>query len=925
MPLRLLITLFFLLSGATALVYQVIWVRMLGLVVGHSALAVATVVATYMAGLGLGARLAGGRATKLEHPLAAYGAMEVAIGAFALASPWLLGAGALAGGGAFLSLGVSALVLLLPTVAMGATLPLITHWYARDDASLGRDMGWLYAINTTGAVVGAGLAGFVLLPSLGQPTALALAAGVNLAVGALAIGVGRRFPLAPFEAPAAAPAAESPAPALSPAATTAVLAAFALSGAAALTNQVAWNRAFVLLTGSTTYAFSLIVCAFIAGLALGGHVFARVVDRVDDRVRLLGGLNIAIAAAAAILIPLIGELPLLLIEPLAERSGSFARSQELVFGVLFALVVAPTFLMGATYPVATRALAGRADEAAEAVGRAYAWNTVGGVLGALGCGLVLLPWLGIRNTLWLAGGLNLVAAAVLLGPRHRLALVLPVLAVAGAVGSPGWNPRHMNLAPHMYAQDLVNDANYLAEIRDSGSLLFHEEGVSATVSVLQRSSGARVLRINGKTDASTERDRLYQGLVGTLPLLLAQERGSMFMLGLGSGMSLASALDQPLDRVTIVELLPEVVRGAEHLGPLLGEPLKDPRTRLVIADGRHHLRTTDQTFDVISSNPTNLFVSGMSTLFTVEAFEEMRGALAPGGTALVWVQGYLLGREDFATIARTFQSVFPEAHLWSGGNFDFYLVAQQAPLSLDGDELARRIDGLVGTESAAWTALKEPLDLQRHYLLGPDALRALAGDGRLHHDADPFLEFSTLRALYGGEDLLDCQALTALREPLPLDAPEGAVDARLEAVRTIDDATFDGGLQPLRQALAGDRKHPAGREQLARLLHAEAIATASAGDLGRAEEHLRLLLSFEPLALTSWRLLAAIEQADGRPHHAVQTLRTARDGQPWNPYAHLALAQLLDSLDKTDEADAAWAEVRRLDPELPELSATLPQ
>ncbi len=912
MQLRLLITAFFLLSGATALVYQVVWVRTIGLVVGHSVVVAAAVVAVYMAGLGLGARVAGARAGAAARPLAVYGVLEAGIGVFALASPALLSAsGSLLG---------ASLLLLLPTTAMGATLPLMTAWYARDDASLGRDMGWLYAVNTTGAVAGAAVAGFLLLPGLGQPRTIAVAAGVNLAVGGLAVVVGRARAHAPASPAASAPASAPPV-ALSVGARW-VLLSFALSGGAALANQIAWNRSFVLFVGSTTYAFSLIVCAFIAGLALGGHVFAQWVDRVRDRVRLLAGVNVGIALTTALLIPLLGELPLLLIDPLAARADSFGRSQGLVFGVLFAVVVAPTFLMGGTYAVATRALAAGAEDAPAAVGRAYAWNTVGAVLGALLCGLVLLPALGIRNALWLAVGVNLAAAAVLLAPSRRVALLLPALALAGSLVTPAWNPRHMNLAPHMYATELAADPALREEFAEGGSLLFHEEGVGATVTVLQRASGARVLRIDGKTDASTERDRLYQGLVGVLPLLLSDGQEDTFLLGLGSGMSLAAALDLPVERATVVELLPEVVRGAEHFGELLGDPLEDPRTRLVLGDGRHRLAHTDQRFDAIGSNPTNLFVSGMSTLFTVEAFEAMRDALEPGGAVLVWVQGYLLRGDDFATVARTFQAVFPDATLWSGGPFDFYLVARTGDAPLTAAELDARIAALEGTEAAAWTGLTSAVDLQRHYLAGPETLRAIAGPGTVQRDADPFLEFSTPRALYARDGLLDVGALLARRERMPLaGAGPALLDARLESARAVDAALLGGDVATLRRALHGDPGHPAGRARLTHLLHAEAMDRARAQDFPGALARLELLTSIDPLALTSWRLRAELLRVTGRPDEAVAALVAARDAQPWNPYAHLALATLLEQTGDAAAAASARAEARRLDPALPELLA----
>jgi spermidine synthase len=926
--LRLAITLFFLVSGATALVYQVIWVRMLGLVVGHSIYAVSTVVATYMAGLGLGARLAGNAAERVPRPLVGYGALEVGIGLFALASPLVLSlCDAVVGlGGGEGSVAVTLLAamvaLLIPTTLMGATLPLITRWYARDEATLGRDMGWLYAVNTTGAFLGAGLAGFGLLPFLGQPASLHGAAAVNIVVGLGAMALGSRVALAPSRAVAAVTEAEREVP-ITPAVARAVLLSFSLSGAAALVNQVAWARSFGLFTGSTTYAFSLIVCAFIAGLALGGHLFARIVDRATDRPGLLGLVNLGIALSCALLIPIQGWLPLWLIEPIAARAGSFGATQVFVFGVLFALILLPTLLMGGTYTVTTRALSGSPDDAPRMVGRAYAWNTAGAIVGSLGGGMVLIPWLQLSGALWAAVALNLAAAAAVLGSRSRLAWALPLLALLGATASTPWNPRIMNLAPHMYARDLAGNPDAIRRMTDSGSIRFHEEGVGATVTVIQRETGARVLRINGKTDASTLVDRLTQGVVGSLPALLADAQDDALVIGLGSGMTLAATLDHPLQSVDVVELLPEVIAGARQFGELMEHPLDDPRVHLHLGDGRHWVERTEHRYDVVSSQPTNMFVSGISTLFTAEAFQAMRDALEPGGVALVWVQGYLLRDEDFRTVLRTFLEVFPEAHFWNAGPYDFALTGHLAPLELDPERLDARIRALRGTRTELWTGLRGVEDLQRHYLAGPARLRALAGELEVHTDRDPFLEFRAPRGLYGGEDLLDVSALLAAREPLPLPdvSPElrEALANRLATTKTLDRVSLAGSVQELIDALRLDPGHPFARIRLARTLHGRALEEAQRGDLVAAERDARHVLDLEPLALQTWKLLATAELVAGHPADAAATLRSAVAHQPWNPYAHLALAEGLEAAGDVQGAAAARDAARSLDPELPEL------
>lgn len=922
-PLRLLIGLFFLLSGATALVYQVVWVRMVGMVVGASTLAVAVVIAAYMTGLGVGARLAGGAAERTRHPLVVYGALELGIGLFALVSPVVLrGLGALpvSGAGQLLAAG---LALLPPTLAMGATLPMLTAWYARDPSTLGKDMGWLYAINTTGAVVGAAASGFVLLPLLGQPSTLLGAGLVNLAVGAGAVALGRRHPTRP-EGQATA-SSTPPASTRDPGGVALrVLVAFGLSGMAAMVNQVAWNRGFSLFTGSTTYAFSLIVCAFIAGLALGGHLLAAVVDRARDRTGLMAALNVAIALSAAVLIPVLGELPLWLLEPLAARAESFVATQVFVFSCLAGLILVPTVMMGGTYPVATRALTTSPEAAPAQVGRAYGWNTGGAIVGSLGAGLVLIPALGMQDTLWVAVTLNLLAAALLVGPRMRVAWALPALGVVAMVGTPGWNPRHMNLAPHIYATDLVGDPQLLAKFRDSGSVRFHEEGIGSTVTVVQRMSGSQVLRINGKTDASSQADKLHQGFIGALPMVVAPQIDDVLVIGLGSGMTLASALTFPVERLVTVELLPEVVRGARSFGEQLGDPLDDPRVELLVEDGRHLLMTENGRYDVIISQPTNLFISGMSTLFTQETFQAMRDNLADDGVALVWVQGYLVFEDDVKTIARTFQEVFPEAHLWNIGPHDYVFTGHKSAFVANPEALSARMERLSASPAVAWSGLREPLDLQRHYLLGPDGLRDWAGDGPLHADRDPFLEFTAPRALFTEEGRLEPDTLLSLRSPLPGDGiPAAALQERLEASVAIEAAALTNDLRALNQAMLADPEHPVGRARRVRVQHERALGLARQGEVETAERLALELVAEAPEVLPAWRLLASLRGERGDVAGATAALQAAAQHNASNPYAHLFLARHLAQTGDLDGARAAFGAVMALDPELPELQGGL--
>lgn len=923
-----LITGFFFLSGSTALVYQVVWVRMLGLVVGHSALAISTVVATFMAGLGLGARFGGAWASSVRRPLMAYGVLECVIAGFALLVPLILAGGqpvigAISQGRVpvWAVLALSVVALLPATLCMGATLPLLTCWYARAQDSLGRDMGWLYAVNTTGAVVGAAMCGFVLLPALGQRGTIGLAVGINLLVGLGAILLGRTHALVPAEPSPRTPPPKAAPPRAGQGSATAILWAFAISGAAAMVNQVAWTRSFELFTGTTTYAFSLIVCAFIGGLALGGHLFAQVVDRISDRSSLLALINLGIAASCAALIPILGELPLWMVGPLSHTLDSFLASQALTLGVLACLVLLPTVLMGGTYTVATRALVSDPEQAPATVGRAYLWNTVGALCGAVAVAHVLIPQLGLQDALWLAVGLNALGATVLWVGQRKWALVLPVLAAAGLGLAPDWNPRHMNLAPYLYAGDLSQGQAALDRATRSGSLLFHEEGTGATVSVLQRRDGARVLRINGKTDASTTEDAMTQSLLGHLPLLLAEHQDSALVVGLGSGMSVQAVLEHGASRVVVAELLPEVARAAAHFGPLLGDPLDDPATELFLGDARPLLNHGNAQYDAVISEPTNIFIAGLASLFTIEAFEAMKRGRAPGGVAVVWLQGYLLPEADFRTVVRTFLTVFPEGSLWVSGTHDFLLIAPEAGMPSH-ETLSNRLADLRAHTERPPAGLEQPLDLQRHYVLGPEELALFARPGPVQRDHDPFLEFSAPRGLYGDATVLDVGALLDRRAALPLpDVPRPDREQALEPAKAADRAMLGGALPALYAAQQQDPEHPGLRAALTRPLYFHGAEALQAGNLDEALASAEQAEMLAPDLLEPVRLRVAVLQASGRPAEAVGAAQQAVQRQSHNVYAWLLLAQTARAAGQENLAEQALAQVHRRDPYLPELSA----
>ena len=590
-------------------------------------------------------------------------------------------------------------------------------------------------------------------------------------------------------------------------------------------------------------------------------------------------------------------------------------TQTFVFGCLAGLILVPTLMMGGTYPVATRALTEDPAKAPAEVGQAYAWNTGGAIVGSLGAGLMLIPLLGLQDTLWVAVTLNLAAAAILVGGRFKTAL--PVVGLVAMVGAPDWDPRHMNLAPHIYATDLVDDPSLLAKFRDSGSVRFHEEGLGSTVTVVQRMSGSQVLRINGKTDASSQADKLHQGFIGALPLAIADQVEDVLVIGLGSGMTLSSALTFPVERLRVVELLPEVVRGARSFGEQLGDPLDDPRVEILVEDGRHLLMSEQAEYDVIISQPTNLFISGMSTLFTQETFEAMRDNLAGDGVALVWIQGYLVFESDVKTIARTFQEVFPEAHLWNIGPHDLVFTGHRSAFTADAAALEARLASLSASPAVAWSGpaganrSPAPLPHGRRRPAGLGGPRAAAHRRRplpgVHRPPGPVHQGGPAKPELGLRSA--CPPLPRPRRPRRL-------------ARGRPGHRGGGADQRLRRPAArhgGDPQHPVGLARGAGATRDRPPSSRSRGTgSGPRPGHRPRAPGARRAA--GWRLLASLRGQRGDAAGATAALTEAAARNPSSPYAHFFLARHFAE-GELDAARQAFERVVALDPDLPELAA----
>ena len=771
-------SLLFFLSGATGLVYELLWVRVLYQSFGSTIQSVTTVVAAYMGGLGLGAWLLGRRADRHESPAALYGRLEIAIGLFGLASPLVLAlahriyvgtAAALAIGGTAsvaLRFALAGVVLLIPTTLMGGTLPVLTRAFTGTDrAELPHSLGLLYGLNTLGAVAGTALAGFFLIEYVGVRGSLWGTAAVNLLLGAGAIALARGQVISPRTSglPDLGP---EPTGHPSRALRNAGLVLLGLTAFAALLDEIAWTRVLVMIVGGSTYAFTLVLLVFLLGIGIGSALVARRSAAPSDTAAAAARAQALTAAGAGLLFLILSLLPRYIIA-VFQMPSLGATGRLLAMGLAVgAVVLIPAIGMGMTFPLLTDLVASSDAAGGAAVGRAYAINTAGSIVGAVLTGFVLVVTLGTDLTLRLGLLVNVAAALGLAGLAARgvaersaehYALRGPVVSAAGlatlalvvALAAPPWSTRLIDLGPSIYARDLMDSSAVEAFLTHRGSRqLAYREGWNATVSVWESQSG-RNLKVNGKADASDYGDMDTQIMAGLAPVAARPEAKTAFVVGYGSGVTAGALARVPgMTRVHVVEIEPAVLAMSRFFLHVNDSAALRTKVSVVADDARSALLLDPTRYDVIVSEPSNPWLAGVATLYTPEFVRIVRRRLADGGVFCQWVQLYHLPLPVVAGVVRNVRAVFPHVHLWFGAPFDVMIVASARPLTYDPAWLARLIGptGALGDLGREYLGVDRPEDYFGHFLLGEAGVaKLIERPAIVHNDDQPRLEFVAAR------------------------------------------------------------------------------------------------------------------------------------------------------------------------------------
>ncbi|MDH4228246.1 MAG: fused MFS/spermidine synthase [Nitrospirota bacterium] len=770
----LLLHVLFFFTGLSSLVYEVLWTRMLGHVVGNTTQAIGLVLAAFMAGLALGSAIAGRLADRRTDPLRLYGILELGIALCALLIPASFGiltliyvnlhrvAGdflPLVGGVRFV---LAFLVLVVPTMLMGATLPVLSRFAVRRAGAAGSQLATLYGINTLGAMLGAGLTGFVLMRAFGISGTNFVAIGINIAVAAAALllhrlavpvpvhavapeGVSGATHAPPTETAAcdASPVPPAPSPGLLsrlPEAERWVL-LYGLSGMIALALEVLWTKSLAFFLGNTTQAFATMLATFLLGLSLGALLISRRVDRLENPRRAMGLCLLGVGTSGLATMPAFGSIMNHI--PQQDALGGF---------LVAAMVMLPaTVFMGAMLPLTARVYVEGLGSMARQVGRLYAVNTVGAILGSVLAAFVTIPLLGIQGSILAMCALAVVTGIVVLLRSGTPALWRRTAALAAVAGAflvffvVTTSDRFFSVLHY----------NFRPGFLDETASLYYDEGSSGIVEVTREDSGFISYKIDGENQSKTsESDQRVHNLLSQLGLLLHPYPKDVLMVALGAGMTAGGAVPfDPLyhfNRVDVVEINPAILGVAALFKDYNNDILRFPNLHVMVEDGRNFLLTTPRRYDVIVTGVIHpKYNAGNAGMYGREYYGLVQKALKPGGIVVQWAPVNGLRDSEFRGIIKTFQDAFPHVTLWASQNFggfargnnNLILVGSMDPVAIDYPTLARKMSAPSVRQAMEGYGVYHPLVLLDTLITDSRGLAEYTRDAEVFHDDHSPLEF----------------------------------------------------------------------------------------------------------------------------------------------------------------------------------------
>lgn len=782
-----LIYFIFFLSGASALVYEIVWARYLSLVFGGSHLAVTTVLTVFMTGLALGSYFIGNRVDNRKHLLRLFGFLELGIGFCALIfaglmkvyPPVYVKLAQIAPESIIyltsIRITFAVIALIVPTTLMGGTLPVLTAFTARLMKGAGIRLSFLYGCNTIGAVSGAAATGFVMLRNFSMGKTLLFAMVINTTVGLTALFLQNRTTATPLEPLPTLIAAEVPSNSENLLPFKLILWGVGVSGFCAMAYEVLWGRILSIAIGASTYGFTLLLMAFLTGIGAGSTaygLFCRFQSKIRYKgptspyrsVAFFGVVQLIIGATALLATAQFRHLPGYVAFLHECFLGYFAGSDQFQivqlanFALAFSIMFVPAFFMGIAFPLAGTIHCRYQNLVGRAVGEILSYNTIGAILGAAVSGYLLIYLFGIQRSLQIIILINLgygliVLASIVEGRKlPLLAALVSLAALALPIFVPNvwmlWETKLYAVYQSNKPEEYGTDAE-LQEVVANMDVRFYAEGTQSIVSSVQ-SADTLFFITNGRVEASNaHHDMQCQYVLGHLPMLMHPDPRKVFVLGTGSGMTLGAVSVHPgVEKITLAEIEPNVLGVARTFGIdnhyILNKP--DPRLKIVFNDGRNHLLTTKDRFDVITADPVHPWFSGAGYLYSNEYFRLAAQRLNPGGIICQWLPLYELTGADLRSVVRTIRENFAYTMIWVT-HYDAEIIASNSPIIIDEQVLEKRISTSEIRGDLRQIKMGSAENFLSFFVMGTEGSKKYSKGGKLNTDDNLYLEFSAPRSI----------------------------------------------------------------------------------------------------------------------------------------------------------------------------------
>ena len=963
----------FFLSGATGLVYEVVWHKMLVLVFGSTAFATATILASFMFGLALGSFCFGRLADRYRDPLKVYAYLEAGIGVFALLFPVILSGVTAAYVGIYqqfdatfylfslLRFILSFLILVIPSFLMGGTLPVLSKLFIREFGRLGAGIGSLYGTNTLGAVVGTFSAGFFFIILFGAKETTYIAAAVNILIAAAAFFWSRFAPLQHQDNRSTTGSVDNRQPDRQPDRKPyppyvyfVILGVYGLSGFCALAYEVLWTRVLVFYVHSTTFAFTIMLTSFLLGIALGSLLFGRLIDKSKQQLGLLAAIEVLIGLFAILSIWEFRTLDDLMVS-LTDRVPSWQMFVLARYAGAFLIMFIPTLLMGIAFPLASKIYSQNRERLSRYVGNIYSVNTVGSVLGSIAAGFVMIPLIGITNGIIVVAALNLMLGIVILlahpfmGRPAKWAVVAGIAVIIPVAGAAIPTDRPLGLYSRPFR-----------DLEEGGKVLFYDEGIGATVTVHQLPPDPadkqvyKLLEVDGVNVAGTmPMLRLSQKLQGHLPVLLykastGRDPRNVFLLGMGTGASSYAATRHRIERLDVLEIVAAEIDALPYFREINRDLLNEPKIRVRIDDARNFLLATQEEYDVIESD--TIHPEQNANVFSREYFELARERLSEDGVFSVWLPMYGMSEETFKILINTLYAAFPHVTVWYASTQPTrhaLLVGSKQKLKIDYGVLQEELAYPPVRESLAEVGLEDVFTVLGSFITDESRLSGYVADSLVSTDNRPYLAYYN-PVQKGRFPLMEPKVLQIFAQlslpVLPYVVNMGAAETRirttlenrsqarthvLRAIAHDYGRDYTNSISELEnaQALTPDdgkiknllelarAKQFADAEKRAQPAVTEGARLLKAGRLEDAEAVFRSVLEFHPASAVARYSLATIHYARGEHVQATEQLMKVLELYPGNVDARYSLAIVHSKLGEHDQAELLLKEVLRLAPD----------